>query len=175
MTLVARVVLLLAIWLLAWGDLSVANVVTGLALAAALLIAFPPRRRGRLSTTRIRPLGSARLVAYVLVQLVTSNVLVAREILSRRSRVRTGVIVHHVEDATDEVLTVMANVIALTPGTMTVEVTREPAVIQVHFLLLSDVDAAHRTLARLEQLTHGVFRSRRGPIAPSRAVTEAPS
>jgi hypothetical protein len=58
---------------------------------------------------------------------------------------------------------------------MTVEVTRDPAVIQVHFLLLSDVQAAHRTLARLERLTHGVFGSNGPPAAPSPAVTEAPS
>jgi multicomponent Na+:H+ antiporter subunit E len=179
MGLVARVVLLVTIWLLAWGDISVANVVTGVVLAAVLLVAFPPRRVGdgasRRPATRIRPLGVARLLVYILVQLVTSNVLVSREILSRRSRIRTGVIAHQVADPSDDVLTVMSNVIALSPGTMTVDVARDPAVIHVHFLLLSDVESAHRTLARLERLTHAAVGPPRPPASSSPTAAEASS
>jgi hypothetical protein len=41
---------------------------------------------------------------------------------------------------------------------MTVEATRQPGVIYVHFLLLRDVDAARRSVARLEELIAGVVR-----------------
>jgi multisubunit Na+/H+ antiporter MnhE subunit len=50
------------------------------------------------------------------------------------------------------VLTLMAHVIALTPGTMTVEATSDPPVLYVHFLLLDDLAEARRSLARLERL-----------------------
>ena len=50
------------------------------------------------------------------------------------------------------VLTLIANIIALTPGTMTVDVTPDPPMIYVHFLLLSDVAEARRAVARLERL-----------------------
>ena len=151
-----RALLLVGFWLLAWGEVSVANVVSGSLLAAALLVAFPFRRR---STTapRVRLAGGARLLLYVLGQLVPSNVLVTREVLSRRSRIRTGVLAYPLQHPSDEVLSLMAHVIALTPGTMTVEVTREPAVLYVHFLLLDDVEQARRTLVRLESLAVGVF------------------
>lgn len=89
---------------------------------------------------------------YVLGQLVTSNLLVARVILSRRSRIRTGVLAYPVQDASDEVLTLIANVIALTPGSMTVDATRDPSVLHVHFLLLDDPEGARRSIARLERL-----------------------
>ena len=59
---------------------------------------------------------------------------------------------YQVQHPTDAVLTLIANIIALTPGTMTVEVTTEPAVIYAHFLLLEDLDEARRTIARLERL-----------------------
>lgn len=151
MRILGRMALLVGLWLLAWGDASVTNVLTGTALAGVLLVAFPLRRRSTASV-RLSIIGLARLVLYVLAQLVPSNVLVAREILSPRSRVRTGVLAYPVQHPSDEVITLIANVIALTPGTMTVETTRDPAVIYVHFLLLDDVEAARLAIGRLERL-----------------------
>jgi multicomponent Na+:H+ antiporter subunit E len=147
---VVRVAVLVALWLLAWGEASVANVVSGVLVAGALLVAFPPdaRRAGG----RVRLLGALRLGAFVARQLVTSNYLVAREILGWTSSVRTGVLAYDVQRPSDQVVTLMANVIALTPGTMTVEATRDPAVLYVHFLLLDDVAGARRAISRLEEL-----------------------
>jgi multicomponent Na+:H+ antiporter subunit E len=148
-------ILLLAVWLFAWGEVSIANIVGGLALVALLLVAFPPTR-ARASRARVNPLAIVPLVVYVLGQLVVSNVLVAREILSRRSRVRTGVIAYRVRQPSDAALGLIANIIALTPGMMTVDVTRDPPVVYVHFLLLSDVDEARRVIGHLERLVVAV-------------------
>jgi multicomponent Na+:H+ antiporter subunit E len=146
-----RATLLVCFWLLAWGHVSVANVASGIVVAAGLLIAFPPHRR-TVAGPSISPVGAVRLVLYVLGQLVPSNVLVTREILSRRTRIRTGVLAYPLEQPSDAVLSLMAHVIALTPGTMTVEATSDPPVLYVHFLLLNDLAEARRTLARLERL-----------------------
>lgn len=146
-----RAALLVAFWLLAWGDVSVANVASGLIVAMVLLVAFPPHRSAGVGS-RISPLGVTRLVLYVLGQLVPSNVLVTREILTRRKRIHTGVLAYPLEHPSDEVLSLMSHVLALTPGTMTVEATTDPAVIYVHFLLLDDLDGARRRVARLERL-----------------------
>ena len=68
MSAITRIVWLLAFWLLAWGEISTANVVSGVVLAAALLVAFPPSRRpGQVG--RVSAWGTMRLVGYVLVQL----------------------------------------------------------------------------------------------------------
>jgi multicomponent Na+:H+ antiporter subunit E len=156
MSAVARLVLLVAIWLLAWGRFDVAHVLVGVVLAAVLFVAFPmvPSGRRRVALAP-RPLGVARLLWYVVVQLVRSNVLMAREIVSRRSRIHTGVIHYRLRAPSDLVLTLVANIIALSPGTMTVDATREPRTISVHFLLLDDVSAAERSLAHLERLVAG--------------------
>jgi multicomponent Na+:H+ antiporter subunit E len=159
MRIAARLVLLVGLWILAWGEASVANVASGLLLAALLLVAFPPAAS---TQRRLRPSvwGMLRLGGYVLGQLVTSNVLVAREIVSRGSRVRTGVLAYDVRHPVDEVVTLVANVIALTPGTMTVEATRDPTVLYVHFLLLDDIEHARGAIARLEDLVVGALRPR---------------
>jgi multicomponent Na+:H+ antiporter subunit E len=81
-----------------------------------------------------------------------SSALVAREIVSPRSRVRTGVVAYRVQQPSDLTLTLMSNILALAPGTMPVDVTHEPPVLYVHFLLLSDVEDARRRMLRLERL-----------------------
>lgn len=146
-----RAMLLVSFWLLAWGEVSVANVASGIVVAAGLLVAFPPHRPA-VSGPTISPVGTARLILYVLGQLVPSNVLVTREIVCRRSRIQTGVLAYPLEQPSEAVLSLMAHVIALTPGTMTVEATSDPPVLYVHFLLLDDLAKARRTVARLERL-----------------------
>jgi multicomponent Na+:H+ antiporter subunit E len=148
----ARVVLFVVLWLLAWGDITVGNVVSGAAVATVLLIAFPPSRRaGR--GFRISIVGSARLAVYVAVQLLSSNVVMVREILRPRPAVRPGVLTHRLVEPSEEIVTVMTSVIALSPGTMTVDVDRASTTICVHFLFLHDVAAARAFLVRLETMT----------------------
>ena len=115
--------------------------VSGIALVAVLLLAFPsgPRRGARV---RVHPIALARLLAYVVAQLVTSNVLVAREILSPRSRVRTGVLGYRLQHPSDSRRHAHDEHHRAGPGTMTVDVTHDPPMLYVHFLLLSDVDDA---------------------------------
>ena len=151
MRIVGRVALLVGLWLLAWGEVSVGNVGSGVAVASALLVAFPPgpRASGHLQFSAI---GAGRLAMYVLVQLVKSNAVMAGQILRRRTETVPGVLAHHLRDPSEEVVTVMTSVIALSPGTMTVDVDAESRIIYVHFFLLRDVEAARTSLSRLEDL-----------------------
>lgn len=151
MTLLVRAVMLVILWVLAWGDLSLANVLSGSALAVALLAAFPPVAR----TTRAlrpRPFAILRLLGYMSWQLIVSTSLVARAVLSARADIRSGVVAHQLTDSSEAAITLFANLVALTPGTMTVDTVADPPAVHVHILLLDDVDAAHRQLARLERL-----------------------
>lgn len=154
MRLAGRVVLLVALWLLAWGEITVANVVSGVVVAAALLTAFPLGVRTS-SRVRLHAAGMARLGAYVALQLVISNVEMAREILRRRPSAQPGVLAYRLRHPSEEVITLMSSVIALSPGTMTVDVSGDSSTIYVHFLLLHDIEAARADIARLERLAVG--------------------
>jgi multicomponent Na+:H+ antiporter subunit E len=146
-----RVALLVVLWLLAWGELSLANVLSGVVVAAALLVAFPPRRRpGR--RVRVHALGALRLAAYVARQLVLSNLLMAREIVRRTPTYRPGVLAHRLQRPSEEIVTLVTSVISLSPGTMTVDVDEVSSTIYVHFYRLADITSARADLARLERL-----------------------
>ena len=150
-----RTALLVALWLLAWGELSLANVLSGIAVATVLLVVFPLEVADA-TPRRIRVGGALRLAGYVVSQLVLSNLAMARSILAPRPTSRSGVVTHELERSSDVVVTLMTSIIALSPGTMTVDV-EGTSTIHVHFFSLDDVDEARGVLARLERLVTGAI------------------
>jgi multicomponent Na+:H+ antiporter subunit E len=150
MTIALRVAALVALWLLAWGDFTLANVLSGIAVATVLLVAFPLRQSpgGR----RLPSLtGTVALGFYVARQLIASNIVMAREVLRRVPRTRPGVLAHRLTEPNEEVVTLMTSIIALSPGTMVVDVDDASTTVYVHFFRLDDVDAGRAVLRDLEQ------------------------
>lgn len=148
----ARFVMLITLWILAWGDVSWANVISGSLLATALLFAVPlgpPAEVGR----RITLIGLAKLLGYIAVQLVTANILMARIILNPKADIRTGVLAYKVRSPSPWTVTLISNIIALTPGTMTVEAI--DGIIYVHFLPLTNPQSAYNSIARIEHFVVG--------------------
>jgi multicomponent Na+:H+ antiporter subunit E len=162
-----RIALLVVLWLLAWGDLSVANVLSGVAVAVVTLVAFPPDApTGR--RVRLRPVGVVRLAGYVLAQLFVSNVLMTRQLLSRRPDVRPGVLAHRLAQPSEEVVTLMTSIIALSPGTMVADVDPASTTVYVHFFRIRDVAAARAALERLERhVTDAISVGPAGPTLPT--------
>jgi multicomponent Na+:H+ antiporter subunit E len=152
----SRVLFLVALWVLLWGRFSVANVASGIAVALAVTLVFPSTR-GESHRFPVRPLANLRLFANVGRQLITSNVALTREIVTRRSRIRTGVVACplRTDDAWSAAL--VTNILALTPGTMPVRVESDPGVIHVHVLHLDDPDAVRRMVAHLEALVVAAY------------------
>ena len=160
---VGYVAFLLGVWVLLWGELSVANVVSGLLVAILLLVVFPRPR----STTGfvIRPIPTIRFLAFFARELVVSNLVLSREVVSRRSRMLTGVIAAPIHGCSDSLVGVIANLLALTPGTMTVEIATNPNVLYVHVLIFDDLDTVRAKITELNRLVVAAFASREGRAA----------
>lgn len=168
-----RVAVLVPLWLLAWGQLSLANVLSGTVVAAALLLAFPARRRG---AARLHPsiTGLVRLAGYVAKQLVVSNIVMIRQILRRRPGPAPGVLAHKLGTPSEEVLTLMTSIIALSPGTMTADITPDSSTIYVHFFQLNDRVAAHASLEQLEGLVVNAIAAKAPERNSSQPLKEKP-
>lgn len=154
---------LLILWLLLWDDLSTANVLSGLLVGAAVLaFAQLPRitRGDPEHVARIDPLRTLGFAGYVLYKLVESNLLLAWEIVTPRNSINTGVIAVPLRTRSDTAMMVVANVITLTPGTMTLEVTGSPPTLWVHVLHLDDIERVRNDLLRIEELSVRAFGSR---------------
>lgn len=144
---------LVAVWLLWWGSASPANVLAGIAVVLVLFVVFPSDRAIR-PTIRFRPIALARLLGFFAFNLVTSNVVLSRTILSPRADVHTGVV--KVPLRTDDVgiITMVANITALTPGSMVVQLDVDGSddLAWVHVLTPGDPFQVARSFSRLEQL-----------------------
>lgn len=145
----SSVVGLTALWLLAWGTVDPVQVVAGLVLSIVILEAMPARHRFT-PGVRVSFIGALQLIGHLAVSLVVSTVVVAREILSPRQQPRTGRMVHEMPGASPEAVSLLANTIALTPGTMTIEATAEPPLVVVHFIRYDDPEASRRSIEQLD-------------------------
>lgn len=153
------VVWFLVLWCALWGEFTVANVVSGtvVAVGLVLLVRLPATAGARVGPGRIRPLRALWFLLYFLVQVVRSNVVLARDIVTPGDATEPGIIgvpLHHCSDA---LVTLVANAFTLTPGSLTIEVSRHPTVIYVHVLYLHDPEAVRADLLRFAELAVRAF------------------
>jgi multicomponent Na+:H+ antiporter subunit E len=141
---------LVSLWVLAWGSLTWANLISGVIVAVAVFVALPEvGRRGPRMV--VRPVPLARLVGRSLRDVVVSNAVLVREVLRPRPRFRTAVVRVPLPGSSDAMLTALTNIVALTPGTMPVDVERDPPAMFVHVLHFGDVDEVRREIASLHR------------------------
>jgi multicomponent Na+:H+ antiporter subunit E len=155
----ATIAAVTVIWTLAWGSLTVANVLSGVAVAVLLLLVIPDDTSVLRRRSPVRPRAILRFVGYVLLKVVESNVVLSREVVTRGSRINTGVVAVPLPECSDGLITLIANTISLTPGTMPIQVDRNPTVLYVHVLQLSDVEEARGEIQHLADLAYRAFGS----------------
>ncbi len=151
------IVWLLLVWILLWGEPTVGNFVSGAIVVTALLVGFPLARRPR--TGVLRPLRAIHFLGFFIVKLVQATTIVAWEIITPGSRINQGVICIEALGASDALVTLVANFITLTPGTLTLEVRDDPKRLFVHVLHLHDIEAVRRDVQELEALAIRAFGS----------------
>ena len=140
------------VWVGLWGSVTAANVLGGLALSAVLLVLLPVPQQPDQGRVRLLPL--LRFVGFFAVELVRASGVVVWQVL-RGGRPQQAVLAVSAAAASDRLLTLVANAISLTPGTLTLEVDRERSVLYVHALDVGGPDGvedARASIARLVRL-----------------------
>ena len=148
---------LTVIWVMLWGTASPANIISGLAVSYLLVTVLPGLRRHR-RWGKLRPGPLLRLIGFMLKSAVTSNAALARDIVARRSRLRTGVVGVRLPECSDELVTLITNLLALTPGTMPLELVEAPRTLYVHVLRMDD-EGVRRSIRHLTSLSVRAFGS----------------
>ncbi|CAN5526212.1 Na+/H+ antiporter subunit E [soil metagenome] len=145
-------------WVALWGSATPANVLSGLVAAAVLLAIFPAGTR-RSRSYVLRPAKILRFLGYFVWKLVEANLILAWEVITPRNRINEGIVAVPLRGCSDGLVTVVANTITLTPGSLTLEVAGEPPVLYVHVLHLHDIEAVRRDVVKLEALIVSAFGS----------------
>lgn len=145
-----------AMWLVLWGSISVANVLSGVLVAALLVIVFPMRAAGT-EPARLNPLRIVQFGAFFVLRLVQANLAMALTVLSPRPRLNPGIVGIPLRTENDTLTTVVSAFITLTPGTLTLEVRLHPRTLFVHVLQLDDEVAVRTEVARIEAMAIRAF------------------
>jgi multicomponent Na+:H+ antiporter subunit E len=81
------------------------------------------------------------LILVFLKELIKSALVVAREVLRPTLRIRPGVIAYPLDVQTGREITTLANLISLTPGTLSIDVSDDRRVLYIHAFLVQSEEA----------------------------------
>ncbi len=166
------IIWLTALWVALWADLTLGNVIGGLLVATAVVSIARPTGVTGLERTYFRPLSALRFLGYFLWQLVKANLVVAWEIVTPGLKINRAIIAVPMHTSSAGVVTVVANAVTLTPGTVTVDVVENEVTLDdgatvrtdrtlfIHVLHFLDVESVRCEVLQLERLAIKAFGSR---------------
>jgi len=127
---------LTVVWVALWQDLSVMTVLGGVLVAVLVLLVFPlpPVRLD----VRVRPLHLLRLVVRFAADVVVSSVQVARVVLRPARPLRNAIVEVNLRTPSEFVLTIVAEMTCLIPGSLVIEARRSTHTLFLHVLDVGD-------------------------------------
>ena len=143
---------LVVMWTALWGSPTPANLLGAVAVATGVLWVFPRAGAGD-AKVAFRPFHFAVFLGWFLGQLIASSLRVAWLIVkpSGPSEMEPGIVAAPIRGLSDQLTSMVANSITLTPGTLTVELSRDPSVIYVHVLEAHSPDDVRAQVLDLER------------------------
>ncbi len=106
-----------------------------------------------------KPKDVGGFVIYYLWELLHSNFTVAFDILTPTHHMRPGIIAVPLEAKTDFEITLLANLITMTPGTLSLDLSDDRKILYVHAMYITDADKIRDSIKQdLERRVLAVFR-----------------
>lgn len=160
------------VWLMLWRDFSLGNALFGFVVALVVCLVFPlPALRMRL---RIRPLALSWLIIKFHIDVVVSSLQVSWATLRPTRNLRNAVIKVDLRTPSDFVLTVVAEMICLIPGSLAVEARRSTHTVFFHAFDVKDEAGVEVFRQRVLDQERRVVRAFGADLAPLGKVS-APS
>lgn len=145
MTLFLIHLLLALAWMAVSGTFTLANLLFGLVLGAAALEVVS-RQRGE-GTYVLRVGKAAGLAMLFVIELIKSSWGVARIVMRPQLGIQPGIIAYPLKVSSDAGITLLANLITLTPGTLSVDVSPDRSTLYIHCVDASGPDAIRADIA----------------------------
>lgn len=164
---------LILVWILLWGTVSAANILSGLAIALVITLLLP------LPTVpiegRVHPLSLLRLALVVAGYLVLSSVQLAWLAVKPGPPPLSAVLRAHLAIKSDLVLALAVNIVNLTPGTIVLEIDQVRRMIYVHVIDVGSERSVNRFYRQIAQIERLLIRSfeRDADWRPSAAKEDA--
>lgn len=125
------------VWCGLLGGITLANLVSGFLVSYFLLWLVTRDQHGHDSYFGKVP-RFLRFVGYYLWELLQSNAIIAYDVLTPTHHMKPGVIGIPIDAKTDLEITVLANLITMTPGTLSLDVSEDRRTLYVHAMYIRD-------------------------------------
>jgi multicomponent Na+:H+ antiporter subunit E len=151
-------VVFVTLWLAVTGSWTVPNLLFGM-LISAISLGLIRRHLDDESTYWRRPLAILSLTILFFKELALSAWKVAVLVTRREINIQPGIFAYPLRVTTDFEITLLANLITLTPGTLSVDVSEDRKFLYVHGIDCADVEGAKADIANgFEQKIMEAFR-----------------
>lgn len=137
-----------AILALAWaaltGDVTLSNLIVGFVLGYGIL----SLQQDRLGPSNYFRKGYQflRLVAHFVHALVMSSLRVAHDVVTPQYFARPGIVAVPLDAQTDFEILLLANMVSLTPGSLSIDVSDDRRTLYVHVMFVDDVESVRRDI-----------------------------
>ncbi|HSP11693.1 MAG TPA: Na+/H+ antiporter subunit E [Salegentibacter sp.] len=131
-------ILLTVIWVALTGDFAFSNYIFGFVLSFFILwVISKEKTESNYFTLVPKVIG---FIFYFLYELVKANLQVAYEVSTPYLRMKPGIVMVPLDIQSDIGITLLANMISLTPGTLSLDVSNDKKVLFVHAMYVTDKD-----------------------------------
>lgn len=135
---------LAVIWSLLMGEISLLSFSVGY-VCSHLIISLLFRSSS--GTGLLWKVGYAGyLIVYYIYKVIEANLVVARSVLSPLSTIHPGIIAIPLDVQSDTQITLLAHMITMTPGTLTLDVSADRKTLFVHAMDVTDAEALRQDI-----------------------------
>lgn len=150
--------LLLALaWVVLTGDFSGRNLLAGLVFGYVTLALIQSQVTALEGYAQRLP-RMIMFVGFFISELIKANLRVAFDIITPPWHMRPGVIAMPLKAKTELEITFVANLISLTPGTLSLDVSDDRRVLYIHAMFLDDEQELRQGLEEMERRALDLFR-----------------
>lgn len=138
--------MLALIWVAATGRFSFSNLAVGFLVGYSILF-FTRRVVGAPEYTfKVRQVIS--LILFFIWELILANLRVAYDVVTPRHYMRPGVIAIPLDAKTDMEIMLLSNLVTLTPGTLSLDVSSDKSVLYLHAMYIDDVQSVRERIKK---------------------------
>lgn len=131
-------ILLAIAWVLLSGELTAENFIEGLIIGHLILWISKSALGGTAYFKKIpKTIG---FFFYFIKELIVANLKVAYDIVTPKDYMKPGIVAVPLDAKTDIEITLLANLISLTPGTLSLDVSDDKKILYIHALYVDDVE-----------------------------------
>ncbi|HAA45919.1 MAG: multicomponent Na+:H+ antiporter subunit E [Halomonas sp. 54_146] len=144
-------------WVLLSGDFTGLNLLVGMIFGYITLVLIEPQ----LDSLKGYPARVPRFLGFLVFfmkELIQANLRVAFDIITPPWHMKPGVIAMPLSARTEMEITMVANLISLTPGTLSLDVSDDRKVLYIHAMFLDDEEELRRNLKEMEHRALELFR-----------------